>query len=713
MKIFNELFNMKNILTPYESYDEYLKDNFNWLEVILTHYVLFIDEVKKFDTDMFYDEKKIQEKITQTRENSIIDFKRARFFINSRLGASKKVFYAGEYILKKYRLNGFEWFCVIALIAYKVSNRLYKLFNKVSNFFGKEKLEIETLYKIYKFSYEMNNLKSDYKALSESKYKLEALCLEYNKFEISKRIFDFIVYNAEKNLSINAVDVILPSDNAPLPVREEIAINIKNFINTSAKNEVTFIYMQGEIGIGKRTLVKRVAQMNEQALIMINISKCHIDDKEKFSSILITCFREAILNGGYVVLVGIDTLYEDSLKYKYNIDFIFDKVGSYAKVVFMLSDRDLKKEVELTGDRFLQVNLEDLDSQERLILWEKNFEFLREITNVKASDMSNKFCFNPGQIVGTVNRAKNMHLARVDRKLNEKEICECAYSQIVNTLSEKATRVKSKHTWKDLVLNSKEKEMLKSACAQVKYKHIVYDKWRMKDRILYGRGVSMLFAGPPGTGKTMAAGVIANDLGLEIYRVDLSQVVSKYIGETEKNLNGIFNEARSSNVILFFDETDALFGKRTEVKDSHDKNANVETSFLLQKMEEYEGITIMTTNFLQNIDSAFFRRISYVIHFEFPDKESRKKIWENMYPASVPMAKDIDFEYLSRQFEIAGGNIKNIALISLFLAAKSEEKILTMKHILTAVRYELKKQGKTLLKEDFSEYGYLMENNVK
>lgn len=713
MKIFGELFNMDNILKPYENYDEYLKDNFNWLEIILTHYILFIDEVKNFDTDMFYDEKKIQEKIKQSRESSIMDFNRARFFIDSRLGANRKVFYAGEYVLRKYRLNGFEWFCVIALIACKVSNRFYKLFNKVNSFFGQEKLDFETLYKIYKFSYEMNNLKSDYKVLNESKYRLEALCLEYNKFEISKRIFDFIVYNSEKNLSISGVDVILPSSNVRLPIREEVAINIKNFISTSPKNDVTFIYMQGDSGIGKRTIVKRVAQMDEQALIIINISKCYIDDKEKFSSILITCFREATLNGGYVAIVGLDILYEDSSKYKYNIDFIFDKVGSYAKVIFMLSDTDLKKAVELSGDRFLQVNLEDLDSQERLILWEKNFESLKGITDVKASDMSNKFGFNPGQIVGTVSRARNLYLSRVNKKLDEKEICECAYSQIVNTLSEKATRVKSKHTWDDLVLNPKEKEMLKSACAQVKYKHIVYDKWKMKDRILYGRGVSMLFAGPPGTGKTMAAGVIANDLGLEIYRVDLSQIVSKYIGETEKNLNSIFNEARSSNVILFFDETDALFGKRTEVKDSHDKNANVETSFLLQKMEEYEGITIMTTNFLQNIDSAFFRRISYVIHFEFPDKESRKKIWENMYPASVPRAKDIDFEYLARQFEIAGGNIKNIALTSLFLAAKSEEKILTMKHILTAVRYELKKQGKTLLKEDFNEYGYIMENKVK
>jgi AAA+ superfamily predicted ATPase len=710
---FAEFFNMNNILKPYENYDEYLKDNFSWVEIISARYIVFINEVKKFDTNMFYDRKKIQEEMGFSKETALKDFRSARFFINNRVKANKKIFYSGEYMIRKYKLSTFEWFCVIALISCKVSNRLRKLFGGINDFFEQKKLNLKTLYKIYNFSYEIDNVKSDCKILDDAKYKLGALCFEDDKFEVSSRIFDFIIYNSEKNLSLSGAKVVLPTKNVRLCIREDIAVNIKNFITSSGKRDTVFIYIQGDSGIGKRTIIKRVAEIQEEALTMINISKCHIDDKEKFKNILITCFREATLNGGYIGIIGLDILYADTSKYQHNIDFIFDKIGLYARIIFMLSDTDLKKVVDLGGDRFLQINLENLDSQERLTLWTENFEGIKDITNVKAVDMSNKFDLNPGQIVGTINRAQNLYLSKNKKKLDEKEMCECAYSQVVNTLSEKAVRLKSKHTWEDLVLNPKEKEMLKNACAQVKYKHIVYDKWKMKNRIFYGKGISMLFAGPPGTGKTMAAGVIANDLGLEIYRVDLSQIVSKYIGETEKNLNSIFNEAKSSNVILFFDETDALFGKRTEVKDSHDKNANIETSFLLQKMEEYEGITIMTTNFLQNIDSAFFRRISYVIHFEFPDKESRRKIWGNMYPESVPRVKDIDFEYLARQFEIAGGNIKNIALTSLFLAAKSEEKILNMKHILTAIKYELKKQGKTLLKEDFNEYGYIMENKGK
>ena len=274
-------------------------------------------------------------------------------------------------------------------------------------------------------------------------------------------------------------------------------------------------------------------------------------------------------------------------------------------------------------------------------------------------------------------------------------------------ISDKATVIKKKHTWDELVLPEEQKKLIIRACNQIKYKNIVYDKWGMDKKVLYGRGLSMLFSGPSGTGKTMAAQVVANELGLEIYRVDLSKVVSKYIGETEKNLGEIFESAKKSNVILLFDETDAIFGKRTEVKDSHDKNANVETSYLLQKMEEYNGVTIMTTNFIGNIDKAFFRRINYVVHFTLPSAELRKEIWQKMYPKETPISEDVDFDFLAKQFEISGGSIKNIVITSSFIAA-SESNEVKMEHIIKGLEYEIKKQGKIVSKSDFGEYGYLL-----
>ncbi len=217
------------------------------------------------------------------------------------------------------------------------------------------------------------------------------------------------------------------------------------------------------------------------------------------------------------------------------------------------------------------------------------------------------------------------------------------------------------------------------------------------------QGLAVLFAGPSGTGKTMAAGIIANELKLDIYRIDLAGVVSKYIGETEKNLSRIFTEAEASNAILFFDEADALFGKRTEVKDSHDRYANIEVGYLLQRIEEYEGMVVLATNLRQNMDDAFVRRMQFIVEFPYPEEEHRYRIWKGIFPAQAPLDKGVDFEFLARQFKVAGGNIKNIALGAAFLAAADGE-VITMKHLARAARREFNKMGKLCVETDFGPY---------
>jgi SpoVK/Ycf46/Vps4 family AAA+-type ATPase len=193
----------------------------------------------------------------------------------------------------------------------------------------------------------------------------------------------------------------------------------------------------------------------------------------------------------------------------------------------------------------------------------------------------------------------------------------------------------------------------------------------------------------------MAAEIIANALQLDLYKIDLSGVVSKYIGETEKNLDRIFAAAENANAILFFDEADALFGKRSEVRDSHDRYANIEISYLLQKMEEYEGITIMATNLRQNLDESFVRRLAFTIHFPFPDEVDRRRIWDGIWPVETPVASDIDLDFLAHQFKLSGGNIKNIALAAAFLAAE-DGSMVTMAHLIQATRREYQKLGKPL-----------------
>ena len=203
----------------------------------------------------------------------------------------------------------------------------------------------------------------------------------------------------------------------------------------------------------------------------------------------------------------------------------------------------------------------------------------------------------------------------------------------------------------------------------------------------------------------MAAEVIASELGVDLYRVDLAGVVSKYIGETEKNLDQIFGAAEASNGIVFFDEADALFGKRSEVHDSHDRYANIEISYLLQKMEEYEGIAILATNLRANMDDAFLRRLAFVVHFPFPDEVSRERIWRVVWPAALPVAEDVDVDFLARQFKLSGGNIKNVALAAAFMAAEDGEHArVTMAHVLRATRREYQKMGKQLGAADFAPY---------
>lgn len=273
-----------------------------------------------------------------------------------------------------------------------------------------------------------------------------------------------------------------------------------------------------------------------------------------------------------------------------------------------------------------------------------------------------------------------------------------ARAECGHDLSTLATKIESRATWDDLVLPEDETAQLHELCNRFIYRDKVLHEWGFAKKLSYGLGITALFSGGSGTGKTMAAEVIANALELDLYKIDLAQVVSKYIGETEKNLNKVFTAAANANAILFFDEADALFGKRSEVKDSHDRYANLEISYLLQKMEQYEGIAILATNVSDHLDQAFTRRLAFSIHFPFPDEAARLRLWERAWPQAVPVDESIDKTLLARELKLAGGNIKNIALGAAFNAAGNGE-IVDLTHMSEAVRNEYQKIGKNLSRE--------------
>jgi hypothetical protein len=262
-----------------------------------------------------------------------------------------------------------------------------------------------------------------------------------------------------------------------------------------------------------------------------------------------------------------------------------------------------------------------------------------------------------------------------------------------------AQRLDPKATWDDIVLPAEATRLLHQIADQVRWRLKVYEDWGFHQKMNRGFGINALFAGESGTGKTMAAEVIANELHLDLYRIDLAGVVSKYIGETEKNLRRLFDAAENGGAILFFDEADSLFGKRSEVKDSHDRYANIEINYLLQRMETYRGLAILATNMKNALDQAFLRRLRFIVNLPFPGLAERKAIWQKVFPPQTPKG-DLDYDRLAH-FNLTGGAIWSIAMNTAFLAAGSDPPEVTMSLLLDAIRAELRKLEKPINEADF------------
>jgi ATP-dependent 26S proteasome regulatory subunit len=268
-------------------------------------------------------------------------------------------------------------------------------------------------------------------------------------------------------------------------------------------------------------------------------------------------------------------------------------------------------------------------------------------------------------------------------------------------LDQLTRRIRPTRSWNDIVLSPDRMELLQSIVDRVVHARRVYEEWGFQTTP--SRGVIALFSGPSGTGKTLAAEIIAGALGLDLFKLDLSSVVSKYIGETEKNLERIFEAAAAGNAVLFFDEADSLFGKRSEVKDARDRYANIEVSYLLQRLEAHDGLVVLATNFEKNVDEAFLRRIHVRIEFAIPGVDERARIWRQSFPPGAPLAADVEVDWLADRFEISGGAIRNAALNAGFFAAAQDTEI-TMRAVVTGLAREYRKLGRLVTAKDFGEY---------
>lgn len=463
-------------------------------------------------------------------------------------------------------------------------------------------------------------------------------------------------------------------------------------LKTNKKNLVVHLY--GPQGGGKQALALVECRRLKCNLLCLDISRLYgyeSDSEER----LRMAFRDALLLQAPLYIYSIDILLTDEYRSKMLTKTLVRLVEEYSWLTFLAGERPWRAQGLFENCLFKSIEIPMPDFSLRKQVWENSLRLNGQCPDDDTiTQLASQFRLTPGQIKTA---SESIHLEH--RLQPEKvdggtiDLLNACRSQSNQKLTELAIKIEARYEWKDLILPESKRALLQQICDQVRLKYKVFSKWGFDEKLAYGKGLSALFSGPPGTGKTMAAQVIANEIQLDLYKVDLSSVISKYIGETEKNLSQIFKEAETSNAILFFDEADALFGKRTEVNDAHDRYANIEVSYLLQKMEEYNGIVILASNFRVNMDDAFVRRIRFIIEFPFPDEDSRKEIWRIHFPERAPVADDIDYTLLARQFAIPGGNIKNVILNAAFQAAKADVPI-GMKHILEGTKYEYEKIGK-------------------
>jgi len=455
----------------------------------------------------------------------------------------------------------------------------------------------------------------------------------------------------------------------------------------SAKRSLPRVYFRGSDEEEKRAAATAFAFELGAPLLIADTDRA-ARAAGQFPEWLDCLSRESLLRKAIVYLGGFDLLTDDAR------DNALAAVRTFPGVVILSGARELRTNREQI-EGLVTVPFEIPSSPERREAWETALIGRGvELRGPALNGLAECFRFNRSQIEDAAETAANLAEYRGEVACVEHAF-EAARVRSGHELASLTRKVVPVHGWDDLVLPVDAMEQLREICSRVAHRHQVLGEWGFENKLSGGKGVNALFQGHSGTGKTMAAEVVAHELQIDLYRIDLAGVVSKYIGETEKNLDRIFAAAETSNAILFFDEADALFGKRSEVRDSHDRYANLEISYLLQKMEQYEGVAILATNLRQNLDDAFLRRLTFTVQFPFPDEAGRRRIWSGIWPLETPLAPDVDAEWLAGRFQLSGGNIRNVAVAAAYLAVE-DESVVTLAHILRAVRSEFQKMGKIL-----------------
>jgi hypothetical protein len=518
---------------------------------------------------------------------------------------------------------------------------------------------------------------------------------------LDPRILNFILGNNSLDSRLQGlVRVLEPSIQSQRMVADPgVKAKLLNliqhlFAGQQAERTSLVFYLQGPVGVGKQALALDICRTLDTLVIYADMELL-LAGQQDLRTLLSLTFREGLLLQAVLFLDHVDCLLPESQKSIKPLKQLAAVTEEYSWITFLAGQKPWARKRTFAHAVLQVVELPIADALQREATWQQALAVLTSAdTTGWAGQLATQFRLTPGQIWDAVVTAGNqwaMDGGQTPPTLPD--LYRACRSHSNQRLVEMAIKIEPRYTWQDLILPVEKLAQLREICSQVRYRYQIFDEWGFDQKLAHGKGVSALFCGPPGTGKTMAAEVIAHDLQLDLFKIDLSSVVSKYIGETEKNLNQIFVEAETSNAILFFDEADALFGKRTEVSDAHDRYANIETSYLLQKMEEYEGVVILATNLRQNLDAAFSRRLRFIVEFPFPDAAGRREIWRAHFPAQAPVSQEIDYDFLARQLPLTGGSIRNIVLSAAFYAAENGG-VINMEQIVRGSQREFEKIGR-------------------
>ncbi|MEM7030171.1 MAG: ATP-binding protein [Chloroflexota bacterium] len=448
----------------------------------------------------------------------------------------------------------------------------------------------------------------------------------------------------------------------------------------------------------QKAAARHLASQTNQLLMMIELGSIIQNNLTPKLAIQIA-LRDARLTRAIPCFLGWDACLDDDGAPSY----LLRELVTHPNLIMLCGEKRWRaqgiEQQDLVRQRpFFWLEAKPPTYRQRLPLWQMFVEQVAPEAAINVQRLAAQFSLATGQIRDAVASARDQALQN-NEALHINHLFAAARIHSRPKLTDLAHQIIPRYDWDDIILPPRQREILQELVNTIRERAKVLEEWGVGEKLVPSAAVTTLFAGPPGTGKTMAAEVIAKDLGFDLYKIDLSNVVSKYIGETEKNLEKIFQEAENSNTILFFDEADAIFGKRSEVKDAHDRHANIEVSYLLQRMETFDGVTILATNLQANLDEAFLRRLQFVLTIPFPDEASRLHIWETLFPPNVPQEPDLDFAFFADRFKLAGGHIRNIIVSATYLAASDGGRV-TMDHLLHSTRRELQKMGRLVNEAD-------------